>query len=583
MEEQIKIVKGNITGEDSTYIRRGTGNIEFDSNTHKILLDGVNYSGDTLIETTYSELRDLRDNKQLIPGCWYRITDYTCTTTQENTRAVHNNFDIIVLALSNDTLSEEARAIMHQESQSEIEAQIEGFKISSVRFNDSVSKTCYIYTENSGNTWNFIDVDTLLGIYGINRSDIYFYPDPFDPVQVDSHSSEDLVTKYGYFSNSKLEAWKIWYCLENNKVKYSWADTTNGKGVIYRMIDEWGNDVCYDFKNIQFKRKLTNGEYDPDNGEDTWVYTFNIIIDEICQDASVVGNSLQSYENGNVVGVYNNKIGILTEGDSFQPDTFTIGSLACWLNNNVFLTISDDNYYQGCSNNILISDCHSNTFMDNCHTNILGMATNNNIFKARCKNNKLGDFCNNNVFGTNCYNNVFGNYFANNKLENGCYDNTFKDKCEGNILNNTCFNNTFSEHCCNNTLGSANTFNSLENDCGNITTSSNCSSNRFHNNCNNIIIGSYCIGNQFGNACNHIKFGSSSTTKNRYYYIIIDGGNKYIYLNTDQTTDSSNVIRNITIAQGVNNTNTYKTIIHTTVNDNFQTVYRPANSQIVSV
>lgn len=507
MEEQIKIVKGNITGEDSTYIRRGTGNIEFDSNTHKVLLDGVNYSGDTLIETTYSELCDLRDNKQLIPGCWYRITDYTCTTTQENTRAVHNNFDIIVLALSNDTLSEEARAIMHQESQSD-----------------------------------------------------------------------------GYFSNSRLEAWKIWYCLDNDNTRFGWAqDEEHGYGVVYRLIDEYNNDCPYDFKNIQFKRKLTDGEYDPDNGEDTWVYTFNIIIDEICQDASVVGNSLQSYENGNVVGVYNNKIGILTEGDSFQPDTFTIGSLACWLNNNVFLTISDDNYYQGCSNNILISDCHSNTFMDNCHTNILGMVTNNNIFKAGCKNNKLGDFCNNNVFGTNCYNNVFGNYFANNKLENRCYDNTFKDKCEGNILNNTCFNNTFSEHCCNNTLGSANTFNSLENDCSNITTSSNCSSNKFHNNCNNIIIGSYCIGNQFGNACNHIKFGSSSTTKNWYYYIIIDGGNKYIYLNTDQTTDSSNVIRNITIAQGVNNTNTYKTIIHTTVNDNFQTVYRPANSQIVSV
>ena len=94
MEEQIKIVKGNITGEDSTYIRRGTGNIEFDSNTHKILLDGVNYSGDTLIETTYSELRDLRNNKQLIPGCWYRITDYTCTTVQANTQSAGHVFDI---------------------------------------------------------------------------------------------------------------------------------------------------------------------------------------------------------------------------------------------------------------------------------------------------------------------------------------------------------------------------------------------------------------------------------------------------------------------------------------------------------
>ena len=58
-----------------------------------------------------------------------------------------------------------------------------------------------------------------------------------------------------YFANSDLNAWKLWYCLDNDTTRFAWADETNGKGVIYRMIDEFNNDIPYDFKNIQFYRE----------------------------------------------------------------------------------------------------------------------------------------------------------------------------------------------------------------------------------------------------------------------------------------------------------------------------------------
>ena len=64
---------------------------------------------------TYKELKALRDNAELIPGAFYRITDYVCTTVQENTRAMDNQFDIIVQALSSNTLSEIAKADYHIE------------------------------------------------------------------------------------------------------------------------------------------------------------------------------------------------------------------------------------------------------------------------------------------------------------------------------------------------------------------------------------------------------------------------------------------------------------------------------------
>lgn len=132
----------------------------------------------TMVETTYADLKSMRDNGNLTPGMWYRITDYECTTTQENTISAGNKFDVIVLATGTNSLSEQARAINH--------------------------------TPQDGET--------------------------------------------DYFANNNLSAWQIWYCLDNDTTRFTWADSTNGKGVIYRMIDEWGNECGYDFKNIMYVR-----------------------------------------------------------------------------------------------------------------------------------------------------------------------------------------------------------------------------------------------------------------------------------------------------------------------------------------
>ena len=62
-----------------------------------------------------------------------------------------------------------------------------------------------------------------------------------------------------YWENSNLSAWKIKYCLDNDNTRFEWADTSNGKGVIYWMRDEYGNEAGYDFKNILFARKGYRG------------------------------------------------------------------------------------------------------------------------------------------------------------------------------------------------------------------------------------------------------------------------------------------------------------------------------------
>ena len=90
------------------------------SNDFKIVRVGAIESaivgGDSLgcILTTYSELKALRDNGELVAGSFYRITDYECTTAQAEIRSANHPFDIIVQALDERTLSENAQAVARE-------------------------------------------------------------------------------------------------------------------------------------------------------------------------------------------------------------------------------------------------------------------------------------------------------------------------------------------------------------------------------------------------------------------------------------------------------------------------------------
>lgn len=63
-----------------------------------------------MTSVTYAQLVSLVGSATLIPGMLYRITDYTCTTSQANTSVRGRYFDIIVLALTTSKLSEDAYA-----------------------------------------------------------------------------------------------------------------------------------------------------------------------------------------------------------------------------------------------------------------------------------------------------------------------------------------------------------------------------------------------------------------------------------------------------------------------------------------
>ena len=68
-----------------------------------------------LQKVTYAELKNLRDNSQLIPGCWYRMTDYeTIVAPSKEYKSAGHQFDLIILATDINKLSEDCKACRHE-------------------------------------------------------------------------------------------------------------------------------------------------------------------------------------------------------------------------------------------------------------------------------------------------------------------------------------------------------------------------------------------------------------------------------------------------------------------------------------
>lgn len=382
----------------------------------------------------------------------------------------------------------------------------------------------------------------------------------------------------------------------------------NGRGVIYRMIDEFGNDCPYDFKNIQFKIKLTNGQYDPTNGTDSWVYTFNVMINNITTNtwSESCDFSLQDYnkrenicddDNGNI-DIYpaysvctNNIIKRCVMFDDYEE-------ISQVLNYNVFLnriTCIDYNnttYYTEsfrCCNNILQEDCHDNIFNYDCHGNILNY---------NCYANKFDYNCYNNIFGSNCYNNTFGNSCNTNTLKNDCTGNTFGNYCSNNVFNTRCSSNVFGYSCNGNIFGDFCRNNTFGDWCGfsNYSIYSG-SGNIFGNHCQSNIFGNYFQNNIFGNYCSSITAKYNNTLCNYIRNITLHNNIQKITLNCSSGQETTQVysniypnwIKNIVIHSGVNNirnANTKTINVSRTSYDatNAKLIeYKPANSETITV
>ena len=93
-----------------------------------------------------------------------------------------------------------------------------------------------------------------------------------------------------YFANQNLGAWQVNYCFDNDTKRFPQA-SSSGKGFIYYLKDEYGNEACYDFKNALFQ--LSNTDYDFVTGTIN-AYTFSTYLTNMSEtiDASLNANSV---------------------------------------------------------------------------------------------------------------------------------------------------------------------------------------------------------------------------------------------------------------------------------------------------
>lgn len=322
--------------------------------------------------------------------------------------------------------------------------------------------------------------------------------------------NESYLNHYASDESGKLQ---IWYDIENNINKYAWADSANGKGVIYRMIDEFGNDCPYDFKNILFKRKLNpnnQNQYDPTNGVDTFVKTFHSTMSNRWFHNNIIKRHVILNPNNP-----NDYIAALN-------DIVLIGG-----------TIIDNFFDDCCNNNTLLKSCKNNIFGKYCSNNVLSSSTSNNIF---------GNYCSNNVVKSSS--NIFGNTCTNNTLNSSSRYNTFENECTNNTLGNNCSYNMFGNGCQFNTLGDNSNANTFGNCSTNITFGNG--SNQYGTFIENVII---------GNGCKYIKLYNSddANQNNKLQNICIAPGVKgTISNNIEISTISRNLSYTTKVAKNSN-------------------------------
>lgn len=257
------------------------------------------------VDITYSELRSLAALNKLIPGQFYRITDYvTMVANSPRIRSVAHPFDLIVSAQDKNHLYSEAQVVLH-----------------------------------SGDT---------------------------------------------YFANSRLDKWRVWYDINNDGDKYDWA-APDGKGVIYRMIDEFNNDCPYDFKNIQFSLDGVESSFPLSSiypSTDGYYFTFSSIRNMIVSDKSMpdltdsnLGSDYRYRAVGNVI--YHS---IEVDLGRIPRVIFFDAPYSQCRGNRLFL-VQDIFFGTGCS---------FNTFKDSCSQIVLGSGCSYNTFGTACRNIYFG-------------------------------------------------------------------------------------------------------------------------------------------------------------------------------------------------
>ena len=473
-----------------------------------------------LIEIAWADLKSLRDNSQLRPGKFYRITDYQCTTTQENTSSAGHQFDIIVLALSENTLSEEAFATLH-----EGDTYFANYKLGAWKL--------WYCLDNDTNRFAWADN------YGIVIDNIIY---------VRNSSSDDITKTYGYvWSNgttnrytdtasptTETKAHKFQTGTGGTEYIISSIHQEAGKGVIYRMIDEFSNDIPYDFKNILFTK---SGKY-------TAAYTFTYVDSGVNKDGSLARAAQECYNNI-IKGYYgNSEILKLNWTIFYCSEVDTVKNLSVY-------------------GNLIGENNHDNDFIGYFfHDNTIGNIFNNNSIGSLFHGNRIGVAFHDNTIDSSFQNNIIGNSFSNNTIGIGFEVNTIGYYFAYNTTCKSFQNNTIGHHFHHNTIS------------GELFAANTIGNNFYYN-----TIDSWFQANSVGNKVSYNVFG--------YYITLSEIGDGCSYVQLDAPTGSypyTKPLRYIHLSRSLSGASTQNMLVITPVRKaTYEQEFVDSKKMIISV
>lgn len=310
---------------------------------------------------TYSQLVTLRNQNQLIPGKQYRITDYVTTTVQEDTQSAGHPFDVIVVADSNNTLNENARAIKRDGDTYFINSNLAAWELKYCLDNDT---TKFAWADESTTT-------SSEGFDYNGKGVIYYMKDEFN--NECPYDFKNILFKR-YKTTSTHEA------LVNEKSKI--------EGYL-----GWGTDVS---SLPPYLEIMSDADY-------VWKYTFNTLsTEDDSLSNKICSNIIKPYFITNMARKLNNIV--------ICCDVFISYNTFCVDNHDMTFISSGEfgyNYFgnQSYSNVFVCEDNYENLF-EKTHDNV--------VVSCDFSNNDFGNFFKNNlVVGTMCSNRTSSVFVSN--------------------------------------------------------------------------------------------------------------------------------------------------------------------------
>lgn len=351
-----------------------------------------------MLNKTYSEMVSLVENSELIPGMKYRITDYVTTTSAFDTSSNQKQFDIIVTAVSNNTLNEDA-FVMHHEGDTYFEtSDLSEWRIKYSLSNDT-SRFRWAKTDGTGV--------------------IYYMKDEFgNEVAYDFKNIMFKVVENGV---------TYWCYTFNTSRGQGSSDWSLSYKCHHNIIEE-----CFD--SGTYVRKLNNVIFHSNNSMSSCEFN------HIGQNSYDIKFNVETLNSPKEASFTRNKIGkrcynISFGSDSCEGNVIGDGSNGLSFGNRVL-------------ENVVGSYCVGSMFLDGASNNTIGNRTSNITLGNSASFNVIGDKCNEITIGTNGnHNNVGSSSAYINMGKNQCQYNVFGDTCSNITMGNNSSYNTFGENC----------------------------------------------------------------------------------------------------------------------------------------